>query len=526
MNTALNLSPGPHTRGKLTTQKIMFIVIATLLPAAVMGVINYGTPALFVMLASVITAVLSEVVFNLITKKPISVKDGSAIITGLLLALSLPPTVPLYIPILGSLFAIVVAKMCFGGLGKNFINPALAGRCFVLISFSNTVTTFTGVDGVSSATPLAVLKAGRAVNITEMFLGKSNAVIGSSIVALLIGGLVLWAFDIIHGEIVFSILISFTLFMGLFGGQGFDPKFLAAHLCGGGVIMGAFFMATDYATSPVSKLGQMVYGILIGVLGGLFRVFGNAADSFSYSIIVANLIVPIIDMFIVPKPFAYTKKMIEIREGGGKKSLRDKIPLPVVVLAAITLLAGLALSGVFTLTEEKIEEQKLLANTASFKEVCAGAETFEGIEAANTAIADMDGAVYGTDFGRVYINSAVEGKDASGNTAGYVVSVTSSDGYDGDITFSVGIDNEGSVTGVAFTKLTETPGMGMRVDEPGFKEQFVGRGVEKYVLNKSGGGTAPEEINSISGASTSSGAVVNGVNAALDFYKNVLNGGV
>lgn len=524
MNMILNISSGPHTRDKLTTSRIMYTVLAALAPATIAGIINYGLSAFLVVLCSVVTAVATEAVFNLICKKPQTITDGSAAITGLLLALSLPPTVPVYIPIIGALFGVGVAKCCFGGLGKNFINPALAGRCFVLISFSNTVTTFK-VDGVSSATPLAVLKSGKAVNITEMFLGSSNAVIGSSILALLIGGLALWALDIIHGEICFSVIISFTLFMALFGGQGFDPSFLAAHLCGGGVVIGAFFMATDYTTSPVSRLGQLVYGCLIGILGAMFRVFGSAADSFSYSIIIANLFVPMIDMFIVPKPYGYRKAALARLNGEPKKTVKEKIPVPVIVLAVITLIAGAALSGVFTMTKDAIEEQKLLAATESYKEVCPEAETFELDEAVTQSITDMEGAVYGTEFGRAFINSAVIGKDASGNTVGYVISATSSDGYDGNITISVGISADGTVNGIAFTELHETPGMGMRCDEPEFKGQFSNKAVERFVLNKAGTGSTDEEIDTITGASTSSGAVVNAVNAALDFYASTMKGG-
>lgn len=524
MNTVLNISPGPHTRDRWTTPFIMRMVILALLPAAVMGVAVNGVNALLIILSSVITAVVTEYLFDRICHKPNTVLDGSAVITGLMLALMLPPSSPLYVPVLGSLFAILVAKCCFGGLGKNFINPALAGRCFLLISFSNTVTTF-AVDGVSAATPLSELKAGRAVNITQMFLGTSNGVIGSSILALLIGGLALWAFGIIHGEICFSILISFTVFLALFGGQGPDPKFLLAHLCGGGVVMGAFFMATDYTTSPVSRMGQVVYGVLIGVLGAMFRVFGGAADSFSYSIIIANLVVPLIDLFLVPKPYAYRSAAIAARSGNERKTLRERMPVPVLVLAVITLASGVALSGVYTMTKDEIEEQKLAASAASYLEVCPGAQTFEKDEKMDQVIADQNGEVYGSGFGRVHINSAVIGKDSSGNTVGYVISVTSSDGYDGDITLSLGLSPEGAVNGISFTQLNETPGMGMRCAEPEFKDQFAGRTVPAFLLNKEGSASSEDEIDLVSGASTTSGAVVNAVNAGLDFFRTNMKGG-
>ena len=524
MNTVLNISSSPHVRDKRTTNSVMYCVALALLPAAVTGVWNHGIHALLVILASVITAVCSEFVFDYIVKKPNTVMDGSAFVTGLLLALCLPGSVPLYVPVIGALVAIIIVKCFFGGLGKNFINPALAARCFLLISFSQTVTTFK-VDGISSATPLADLKAGTVIDIMKMFFGTSNGVIGNSILALLIGGLALWVIDIISWEIPVSVILSFTLFMALFGGQGFDPLFLTAHLLGGGVIMGAFFMATDYVTSPVTGTGQIVYGAMIGILGGLFRVLGSAADSFSYAIIISNLFVPLIDEFIVPKPYAYRKAAIEARSEEGRKPVWTKFPKPAIILTAITLIAGIALSGVFGLTKDSIEAQKAAKERESYVAVCPDAKTFETTDAITAALEELGEDTYGSDFGRVNIKDAVIAKDDAGNIVGYVVSVTSHDGFDGDITLSLGISADGSTTGISFTELNETAGMGMRADEPEFKEQFDGRAVSRFTLNKAGGSTAEDEINSVSGASITSGAVVNAVNAGLDFCENVMKGG-
>ena len=225
MNNALNISHVPHVRDRWTTKFIMYTVILSLLPATVVGIAMNGLHAFYVVLCSVATAVLTEFIFDYFAEKPDTWLDGSAVVTGLMLALTLPPSIPLFIPILGSVFAILVVKCAFGGLGKNFVNPALAARCFLLISFGTLMTTY-AVDGVSSATPVAMLMQGKTVNVTKMFLGVPNDVIGSSTLCMLIGGLVLWAMDIIHGEICFSVLVSFTIFMGLFGGKGFDPRFL------------------------------------------------------------------------------------------------------------------------------------------------------------------------------------------------------------------------------------------------------------------------------------------------------------
>ncbi len=525
MNGVLNLSSSPHTRDKWTTPFIMRMVTLSLLPATVVGILVYGWNAFGIVALAIVSAVAAEWVFNKICHKPNTIWDGSAVVTGLLLALSLGPQTPLYLPVIGSVFAIVVCKGCFGGLGKNFINPALAARCFLLISFANAMAIKPSLDAVASATPVGALKAFEQVDITKMFLGTADGVIGSSILALLVGGLLLWSLDIIHGQICFSVLIGFTLLIGLFGGEGFDPKFLLAHLCGGGVVMGAFFMATDYVTSPVSKLSQLTYGLLIGVLGGLFRLYGSTADSFSYSIIIANLLAPLLDIYIIPKPFAYRRKALR-QLSGDKRSLFERIPRPVIVLTVITLIAGLALSGVYAITRDTIEDQQRLANTASYKAVCPQADHFESVTAIDHAIEDMDGAVYGTSFGRAYIREAVAGVDEAGGVVGYAIRVTSGDGFDGDITLVVGVDPEGVVNGIAFTELNETPGMGMRCAEPAFKDQFNGRNVKTFRLNKAGASdNSADGIDAVSGASISSSAVVNAVNAGLDFFHSVIKEG-
>lgn len=509
MNQRLNLSAGPHVRDSWSTSFIMKMVLLALLPATVIGIVTFGLPALWVVLASVISAVATEFVFDKLTGRPDTWKDGSAAVTGLMLALTLSPQTPLYAPVIGSVFAILVVKCAFGGLGKNFVNPALAARCFLLISFPSAMTVY-GIDGVASATPCAELAAGRAVNITSMFLGSANGVIGGSILGLLIGGLALWTFDIIHGQIWMSVLGGFTAFVAIFGGQGLDPRFLAAHLCGGGVILGAFFMATDYVTSPMSRLGQTFYGLLIGILGALFRIKGQAADSFSYSVIVANLFVPLIDTYIVDQPYAFRKRMIKLR-AEGRQPLR--FPKPVVSLTVIALLAGVALSGVYSMTKERIDEQKRAAEAAAYKTVLPEAERFEMF---TDKVESLGGEVYGSDFGRVYIQDALVGKDAAGNIVGYAVSVISAEGYDGNVTLSVGVNTEGKLNGISFTELHETPGKGMLCGEPAFMDQFAGKDAASLTL-----GT---DIDAITGVTVTSKAVTNAVNAGLDFINTQLRG--
>jgi RnfABCDGE-type electron transport complex D subunit/RnfABCDGE-type electron transport complex G subunit len=511
MSKLYNVSSSPHVRSKLTTGGVMYDVILSLLPATFFGIYHFGFHAFLVIAVSIATALLTEFVYDYIVKKPNTLKDGSAIVTGLLLALCLPAGVPLYVPFAGSLFAILVVKSFFGGIGCNFMNPALAGRCFLLISFSGTVSSF-AIDGMSSATPLADLAAGSSVNLLDMFLGYTNGVIGCSIAGLLIGGIYLLVVGGITFEIPLATLVSFSLFIALFGGHGFDLTYILTHICGGGIVMGAFFMATDPVTSPVTSLGQLLYGVVVGVLSGVFRVYASAADSVSYAIIISNLVTPLLDEVTVPKPYGYRSNAMN-KEKGSKG-----IPKSAVVLCVITLIAGVCLSGVYSLTKDTIEEQQIAANAASYKEVLTDAESFGYEDSLSAAVEALGGEVYGTDFGKAYINDALVGKDASGNVIGYVFSVTSGDTFDGTLTISLGISTDGTITGLAFTELHDTAGMGMRCDEAEFKDQFAGRNVAQFTLNTSGGASSDEEINSVSGASVSSGAVVNAVNAALDFY--------
>ncbi len=308
------VSSNPHIRSAATTQLIMLTVILALMPAFGYGIYNFGIRALFVCIVCVATTVLSEAVFALITKKKIRVSDLSAVVTGLLLALNLPVSIPLWQAALGSVFAIVVVKELFGGLGKNFMNPALGARCFLLISFPVAMTNF-DTDCYTGATPLALLKAGEAVNVKNMILGSIPGTIGeTSMIAILIGAVIMLLCGVIDLKIPASYILTFLVFMIFFGGHGFDPAFLAAHLSGGGLMLGAFFMATDYVTRPTSSKGQIVFGIFLGILTGIFRVFGPSAEGVSYAIIFGNCLVPLIDKFTVPVPFGISPS--EFRKGG------------------------------------------------------------------------------------------------------------------------------------------------------------------------------------------------------------------
>lgn len=304
----LNVSSSPHVRDNSSTRRIMLDVCIALLPACIFGIVNFGMRALAVLVVSVITCVVSEYLFEYFMHRPITVGDLSAVVTGLLLGINMPHTIPLWIVMLGSVFAIIVVKQLFGGLGQNFMNPALAARCFLLISFAGRMTSFT-YDGVTGATPLALLKSGESVNVLSMFLGTTAGVIGeTSTVAILVGALYLIIRKVITPLIPMVYLAVFSVFILLFGGHGFDMTYLAAELCGGGLMLGAFFMATDYVTSPVNTVGRIVYGIILGILTGLFRIFGNSAEGVSYAIIFSNILVPLIEKLTVPRAFGVVRE--------------------------------------------------------------------------------------------------------------------------------------------------------------------------------------------------------------------------
>jgi RnfABCDGE-type electron transport complex D subunit len=280
----------------------MLAVIIALMPAAGYGIYNFGIRALAVMAVTVASTVITEFVYGLFRKKT-TVTDLSAVVTGLLLALNMPVNIPLWMPALGGVFAILVVKLLFGGLGQNFMNPALAARCFLLISFPTYMTDFS-CDAYTGATPLAALKSGESVNVYNMVIGKTAGTIGeTSMIAIVIGACFLILLGVIDLRIPGSYIASFILFVGIFSGHGFEPAYLSAQLAGGGLMLGAFFMATDYVTRPITIKGQYLYGIFLGIMTGIFRIFGPGAEGVSYAIIIGNLLVPLIER--VTKPTAF-----------------------------------------------------------------------------------------------------------------------------------------------------------------------------------------------------------------------------
>lgn len=342
-----NVSVAPHLRAENSTKSIMRDVAIALMPILLVGIYHFGLPALFVTVLCVVSSVLFELLFELITKRTVTIFDNSALVTGLIIAVNLPASVPWYIPVLGSFFAIVVVKMLFGGIGQNFINPALAARCFLLISFGAKMSNFamykayslgevfksggrisevmtmlagkdlSAVDAVAGATPLAQLGEGKELDLLAMFLGNHGGTIGEvSALAILIGAAYLLIKKVITVRIPCTYIVSTIAFVAIIqlisgNAEAITLNYLVGQVLGGGLLVGAFFMATDYVTSPITPVGQIIFGILLGLLTALFRVVGSTAEGVSYAIIICNLLVPIIEKVTIPKPFGSNKRAKE-----------------------------------------------------------------------------------------------------------------------------------------------------------------------------------------------------------------------
>lgn len=326
MSNILNISPSPHAHGKETTRKLMFGVVVALMPALFTSVFYFGVGALIVTATSVTSCIIFEyLIQRFILKKPISITDGSALVTGLLLAFNLPSNIPVFIIIIGSLAAIGIAKMTFGGLGNNPFNPALVGRVFMLISFPVQMTSWPVPAGISSgytdaitgATPLAVIKEGikngeslsqlmeKVPTTIQMLIGKMGGSIGEvAALALMIGFAYLLYRKIITWHIPVSVIGSVAVFTSILWlvnpESNADPVF---HLLSGGLMLGAIFMATDYVTSPMNPKAMIIYGCGIGVLTVIIRVWGAYPEGVSFAILIMNAFVPLMNAYIKPKRF-------------------------------------------------------------------------------------------------------------------------------------------------------------------------------------------------------------------------------
>ena len=309
MDNLLHLSASPHIHSTHTTRRVMLDVILSLLPAAIAGVIIFGARALLVIGVCVGTCVLSEFLFNVIVKKEQSVDDLSAVVTGLLLALNLPANIPVWQAIVGSVFAIVIVKCCFGGIGKNIVNPAIAARVFMLVAFGDMAkAAFPIADTVSSATPLATLaENGTSPDLLTLFFGNYGGAIGETCtLALIIGGIYLLIRHVIRWHLPVSFIGTVFLFTLVL--VDFNFATALSYTLSGGLFIGAIFMATDYVTSPATWSGQLLFGVLAGVITVMIRMFGNYPEGVSFAILLMNILTPYIDIWTSRKIIGGEKK--------------------------------------------------------------------------------------------------------------------------------------------------------------------------------------------------------------------------
>ena len=325
-NLKLIATSNPHIRGSETTRSIMLDVIIAMLPALAFAIFNFGLRALTLTAVSVVGCIFWEWLYRKLMKKPQSIGDLSCVVTGMLLAFVCPVQMPYWMILIGDFFAIIVVKQPFGGIGKNFLNPALAGRAVLLASYAGTMTSWVDpaagkapiigsvADVVTTATPLAVMKTGDfaaltdTYNVGNMFIGQIPGSLGEvSALALLIGGAYLIWRKVINWQTPVSYIATVAVLTFLFPKQGSGLEWMLYSVFGGGLFLGAFFMATDYATSPVTKKGQLIFGIGCGLFTVLIRYFGSYNEGVCYSIMVMNLLVALIDKYTKPTRFGVVK---------------------------------------------------------------------------------------------------------------------------------------------------------------------------------------------------------------------------
>ncbi len=562
----LKISSSPHVRSKDTTSDLMFDVIVALIPATVFGIYKFGAHAGLLVAVCMLSAMLSELIYEKLVRKTVTVKDCSAILTGLLLALNLPPELPVWMAVIGSVFAIIVVKQLFGGLGQNFMNPALGARCFLLLSFSKQMTQFV-YDGVTTATPLAVMKAGAQPDmdiVSYMFKGDIGGTIGeTSVIALLIGAAYLLIKRVISPKIPLTYIGTFAACIAIYAAvKDYNvSEYTLAHLCGGGLMLGAWFMATDYVTSPITPWGKIIFGVMLGLLTFVLRIFGSGAEGVSYAIIISNLFVPLIERVTAPKAFgagADVKPDAGKITGDEQKNINKKtdklyasdininktdkndengkvhakfdvkgIVKAVVVIFVITLVMGAALGAVYDITKKPISDAALKAKEEAYKEIYPDAASIVSIEEQSESITNkfLNDTLHAAGYKDNTIDEFNLVTDKDGRLIGTIVVVTNKNGYGGDIQLAVGISlAENKITGISFLTLNETVGLGMKANEAEFKEQFKDAPFGEISYTKTGSDSA-NVIDAISGATITTSAVTDGVNSAVAITGLILGGG-
>ena len=493
----LTVSSSPHLVTSLDTTKTMLYVVAALMPAALMSIVYFGIPALVMILLCMVSCAFFEWIYERLLGKASTVRDGSALVTGLILALNLPANLtnlggieyPVFMPylicIIGSFVAIVVVKQIFGGLGRNFANPAIVARITLLVSFTSYMSTWpttrfqrAGIEIMTGATPLANLAEGNmtyAPSLRDIFLGNIGGAMGETCaLAILIGAIFLIAMKIISPIIPVSFVGTVFVFSFLYyaisgtAPDGLSPLYMACfHVFAGGVMFGAVFCATDYVTSPIMPLGKLMFGIGCGLVTMIIRLFCSYPE-------------------------------------------KNKFAAPVIVLSSICLVVSLALAFTYKIANPIIIENQNAVAVAARKEVLPDADDFTQDETvtAETGAKSADG------------KASVQEVFAANNGTGYVMTVNTTS-FGGELTMMVGLDAEGAVTGVKVTVHADTPGVGTKNMEPSYLSQYSGiseltsaSDVKKESAELASGGS----FAFISGASVTGQAIHSGVDAALSQY--------
>ena len=536
MENKLIVSLSPHVHGGDSVQKNMYGVLIALIPAFLVSLYFFGLGALIVTATSVAACLFFEwAIVKFLMKKPATtICDGSAVITGVLLAFNLPSNLPVWIIILGALFAIGVGKMSFGGLGCNPFNPALAGRVFLLLSFPVQMTTWPVVgqltsymDATTGATPLALMKQAihgdtsalsQIPDALNLFIGQNGGCIGEvSALALLLGlAYMLWK-KIITWHIPVSIIVTVFVFAGIM--HLVDPeKYVSPvlQLLSGGLMLGAVFMATDYVTSPMSKKGMLIYGVCIGLLTVVIRLFGAYPEGMSFAILIMNAFTPLINTYCKPKRF-----------GGGSeeemKKLQSSLKNMLLVLTGVTAVSVALLAYVNELTKGPIAEANAKTLNEALKKVLPEF-TNNPVAESDTVFSEKDGKkivdfiIYPAKNGEQWVGSAVE---------------ATSMGFGGELKVLVGFDAEGKIYNYSLLAHAETPGLGSKADkwfgayDPAKGEQAVSHEQSAKSILGMNPGDAPlavtkdmnGQVDAITASTITSRAFLNAVNAAYQAYK-------
>jgi len=527
----LTFAASPHIRSRRTVAATMRGVMIGLAPAVLASVYFFRIYAVLLILTCVAAACATEALFQWLRRRPITLRDGSAALTGLLLALVLPPRLfPeqvaggsalaaevtwLAVAALGAAFAIAVGKQVYGGLGSNIFNPALIGRAFLMAAFPTFLTTWTHpitldavggatgstADALSSATPLAAWKfAGQLTPLSRLLLGNTAGSLGETCaLALILGGLFLLVMRYADWRIPTAMIATVAALTGLLwlldSEHYAPPQF---HLLAGGLLLGAFFMATDPVTTPVTKVGRWVFGVGAGALVVLIRIKGGLPEGVMYSILLMNSVSPLINRYTRPRQFGERKPYRKAERGATTVRM-------VLVLGVIGLLAGASLGAMHLWTRARIQRNR----EAELKsKVC---ELFAECTINSRQLSDG--------------STLFEAVDPRGRTAGYAF-LASGMGYQGEITLVVGVKPDlKQMVGLAVMPTSETPGLGKRIEEEPFRRQFAGLDITGSVELVKGPASAANQVSAITGATVSSTAVVNILNRRLAEIRQLLGEG-